>query len=238
MSDDTLERVASKLNTHEDFDGVLARYTARLIEGEVKERRVLECGCSTGVITEMLVESAAALDVVEGSERYAKLVQERFPGKLKMHVSRFENFDPPQKFDRVLLLAVLHHLEDPAAVLQTAAKWIAPGGSLLLTVPNMTSLHRRLGVASGKADAVDATSERNVFFEQPGRFTQKLLEEMVTTNGYNIVESSTFFLKPFPHEIMNSLELDQSVLDGLFQLGKELPELACQLYIEAEPTIA
>ena len=86
----------------------------------------------------------------------------------------------------------------------------------------------------GVVEDVYATSERNTFFEQYGRFDKQRLEAVVKDSGLNVKESYGFFLKPFPHSVMQDLELKQDVLDGLFQLGKEHSDLACQLFIRAQ----
>jgi SAM-dependent methyltransferase len=45
----------------------------------------------------------------------------------------------------VTLWHVLEHLEDPGRALQRIAGWLAPGGALLVGVPNLDSLQARLG---------------------------------------------------------------------------------------------
>ncbi len=234
MADETLERIASLHNTHADFDGVLAHYTGQIVTPLVHQRTVLECGCSTGVITEMIVGEVKELDVVEGSQIYADKVEERFHGQLRMFVSLFDEFEADKKYDIILFLGVLHHLETPAKTLKHLSRFLKDDGELLISVPNMTSLHRRLGVAMGVVEDVYATSERNTFFEQFGRFDKQRLEAVVQESGLTIKESFGFFLKPFPHSVMQDLELKQDVLDGLFQLGKEHSDLACQLFLRAQ----
>lgn len=228
-----LDHIAQRHDTHADFDGVLAFYSGRIIAPQLRGLRVLECGCSTGVMTPMLLESARELEVVEGSKVYAGAVEQKFSGRLKMFCSLFENFDPPAPYDAAVVAGVLHHLERPLEVLQRIAAWVRADGVLHVTVPSMTSFHRQLGVAMGVAQAVDSTSERNKFFKQPGRFTKDRLVELVTQAGLRTLECRGFFFKPFPHEIMNSLALPENLLDGLFEMGRQYPELACQLYLKA-----
>ena len=44
---------------------------------------------------------------------------------------------------------ILEHVEKPVALLSRAATWLAPGGRLLVDVPNGLSLHRMVGVKMG-----------------------------------------------------------------------------------------
>lgn len=228
-----LERIGNTHDTHADFDGVLARYTGKIIAPQTRGQRVLEAGCSTGVITEMLLEHAGQLDVVEGSASYAAIVESRFRGRLHMYRSLFEEFHPPSPYETLVFAGVLHHLAEPVAHLRMVAEWVEPGGTIHISVPNMGSFHRRLGVAMGVAVSTDDTSERNRFFEQPGRFTRERLLHAVAEAGLKVEECYGFFFKPFPHEIMNKLNLTDAVLDGLFEMGRQYPDLACQLYLRA-----
>ncbi len=228
-----LDRIAKVHDTHKDFDGVIANYTGRLIAPLVKGKKVLEAGCSTGVITPMLLEYAKELDVVEGSTIYSKLVEEKYKGLLKMHACLFEEYDSQEEYDSVLFLGVLHHLTDPVKFVKHAASWLKPGGELFITVPNMTSFHRELGVTMKVVESIYDASERNVFASQPGRFDKGSLDKVVLDAGLEIIESSGFFFKPFPHGVMSRIDLPSTILDGLFEMGIRYPHLACQLYIKA-----
>jgi 2-polyprenyl-3-methyl-5-hydroxy-6-metoxy-1,4-benzoquinol methylase len=51
----------------------------------------------------------------------------------------------PGSLDAVTLWHVLEHLDDPGAALERIAGWLAPGGALLVGVPNLASLQASLG---------------------------------------------------------------------------------------------
>jgi 2-polyprenyl-3-methyl-5-hydroxy-6-metoxy-1,4-benzoquinol methylase len=50
----------------------------------------------------------------------------------------------PQGFDVVTMIELLEHVPNPQQVLQSAARWLRPGGLLYLTTPNAESLNQRL----------------------------------------------------------------------------------------------
>lgn len=52
---------------------------------------------------------------------------------------------PERSADLVVLWHVAEHLRDPAATLARAREWIAPGGRLVVAVPNRDSLQARIG---------------------------------------------------------------------------------------------
>lgn len=49
---------------------------------------------------------------------------------------------PSESFDLITLLEVVEHLPDPAAAIQELARLLKPGGSLLITCPNLCAEHQ------------------------------------------------------------------------------------------------
>ena len=230
-----LERIAEGYDTTEDFDGVLARFAARLIAEQVRGRRALECGAASGVMTEVLAACASELTVVEGARSYAEALRRRYGRRIEVHNVMLEDYAPRAPFEVVVMAGLLHHLAEPGALLAKARAWVGGGGTLLVTVPNMQSLHRRLGVAMGRADTPFATSERNRRFRQPGRFDAERLRALIEASGWHVREISGFFLKPFPHELMTALAPSDDLLEGLFEMGRQHPDMACQIFAVATP---
>lgn len=54
---------------------------------------------------------------------------------------------PPASLDVVTLWHVLEHLDDPGGAVERIAGWLAPGGLLLVGVPNLASVQARAGGA-------------------------------------------------------------------------------------------
>jgi 2-polyprenyl-3-methyl-5-hydroxy-6-metoxy-1,4-benzoquinol methylase len=80
---------------------------------------------------------------IEPSERGASAAR-----KLGVPIERVEIGQAQVAQDSVELVTVWHvleHLEQPRAALERIATWVAPGGGLLVGVPNLASLQARLG---------------------------------------------------------------------------------------------
>lgn len=60
------------------------------------------------------------------------------------HLGRVEDFTSKRKFDLILLLNLIEHVEDPVAVLAKMKQLLAPGGKILAKTPNHDSLDARL----------------------------------------------------------------------------------------------
>jgi len=60
------------------------------------------------------------------------------------HCCRVEKFSSDRQFDLILMLNLIEHVPDPAAVLTTMHKLLSPQGLLLIKTPNHDTLDRRL----------------------------------------------------------------------------------------------
>ncbi|PYR56360.1 MAG: hypothetical protein DMF85_16835, partial [Acidobacteria bacterium] len=97
--------------------------------------RVLDAGCGEGVLVDEYASRLAisGVDVNYESERVAHASVTRLPF-------------PDASFDRALCLDVLEHLafEDQARALGELFRVLAPGGELLVSVPNLAHLQSRV----------------------------------------------------------------------------------------------
>ncbi len=57
---------------------------------------------------------------------------------------RIEEYDTDRKFDLILLLNLIEHVDDPVRVLERMRALLAPGGRILVKTPNHDSLDARL----------------------------------------------------------------------------------------------
>ncbi len=57
---------------------------------------------------------------------------------------RIEDFRPERKFDFILMLNLIEHVENPANVLRSAAAMLSPDGCILIKTPNFESLDARI----------------------------------------------------------------------------------------------
>jgi SAM-dependent methyltransferase len=60
------------------------------------------------------------------------------------HLGRIETFESDRKYDLIMLLNLIEHVDDPVAVLAKMRELLAPGGTILIKTPNHDSLDARL----------------------------------------------------------------------------------------------
>jgi SAM-dependent methyltransferase len=104
----------------------------RRLQPEAGWRRMLDVGSGDGLFFPRLAEFGE----VEGVEPEAALVAPGSPWRDRLHLVPFdERFRPAHRFDVILFLDVLEHLDDPAAALRHAASLLEQDGYVVATVP-------------------------------------------------------------------------------------------------------
>ena len=104
--------------------------------------RVLDVGCGTARILDHLPDCTYV--GFDYSERYVAAARRRYPGRgtfLLAEVTRAPLERWHGDFDRVLMLGVLHHLDDEAALImfRTAGATLANGGRIITVDPTVSN---------------------------------------------------------------------------------------------------
>jgi SAM-dependent methyltransferase len=94
---------------------------------------VLEVGCGTGKLTELLAARGLAVDAVDPGPNMIRAAQRRVGDRaaVTFHVGRFEDVDLPADF-AALFSATAFHWIDPAVGWRKSASHLRPGGVLAL----------------------------------------------------------------------------------------------------------
>ena len=133
-------------------------------------RRVLEIGSGIGNLSTFLVDREQ-LVLTDTREEYLNRLRQRFAGRTNIAVARLylPNDDSAvarQRFDTVICLNVLEHVDDDLSSLVAIRRLLAPAGRLVLLVPALPALygtidralgHHRRYTRAGLADLLRAT---------------------------------------------------------------------------------
>ena len=113
---------------------------------EVGGSRALDYGCGDGTFLALLMNSQPSPRVAVGAELTPDIVsdcRERFKAQSGLHFALIEELDRPAHqvaYDAIYCMEVLEHVVDPAAMLKTFARLLAPGGTLVISVPIETGI--------------------------------------------------------------------------------------------------
>jgi SAM-dependent methyltransferase len=121
-------------------------------------RRILDLGCASGALGAALKERQGAEVVgVELLEEYARDAQEVLDHVICSDVAgALESPADLGRFDCIIAADVLEHLVDPWAALANAVEILEPGGTVVVSLPNVQYLKTFLTLARGTWPRDDA----------------------------------------------------------------------------------
>ncbi len=149
-------------------------------------RELLEIGCGQGEFLDLAREAGWHTTGVEISSVSAAAVRQS-----GHHVSQSSalEFVPerPGHFEAVVMWDLLEHLEFPRIALQNCARWLRPGGMLVLLTPYMGSFYDRVGLFAHSAGVARRNPLLRMCWSQDHlyRFSPAGLREELATLGFS-----------------------------------------------------
>lgn len=165
-----------------------------------ENRRVLDVGCSTGYLGEALAGRGCVVDGVDRDPEAVALAAGR------LHAARTVDLDAEdlaealagETYERIVLADVLEHLLDPAAVLRSAASLLAPGGEIVVSMPNVSHGSLRLALLQGRWETRDTglLDRTHIRF-----FTRESMLALVQGAGFAVTELHATVVDPAGSEV-------------------------------------
>ena len=125
--------------------GKVALYREHVGEGH---RCILDVGCGDGRFLSLLRDFGAAEWEMVGLEFDAGAIEKCRGMGFEAHAERVEDFadEPDQqgRFDAVVMLQLIEHVEDPSVVCEQVHRLLKPGGVFVIETPNLAGLDHRL----------------------------------------------------------------------------------------------
>jgi SAM-dependent methyltransferase len=231
---DSLHREYTAPTPDRQIDQKVMGWIAERILPTLSGDRCLELGVGDAVWTPQLLEQFRQVVSIDGSKTLLDRVaaEVRNPRWGAVH-AMFEEYRPAVPVDCVVATFVLEHVTDPLALLRLAREhWLRPSGTLVVTVPNALSLHRRLAVRMGMQTHPGQLGDTDRRVGHQHCFSTFEMERLLLEAGYRIVERSGFFTKLLPYAGLTHCTDQQ--LRGMFDLAMDLPmEYASIVYFRA-----
>ena len=221
-----LERIASEYHLNNEvpdkfIEDICQEYCCNWLATLIdRNDRVAELGYGEGITLARLANNVNDYTLIEGAPSLAKLAKAKHP-KVDVVQALFEEYQPRERFDKVLALHVLEHVDDPISLAKHLRTWLKPGGELVVIVPNKESLHRRLAVLMGLMPELDTLSPRDHIVGHQRVYDLAGLETELRMAGFEPFERRGFFLKVLPNGMM--ISYSPELLESLNVLGDQLP---------------
>jgi 2-polyprenyl-3-methyl-5-hydroxy-6-metoxy-1,4-benzoquinol methylase len=195
-------------------------------------KRVLDVGCASGYFARALAEHGCT---VSGVEYDVDAAEQARPALAELVVGDLEQLDlvaqlGEGRFDVVVFGDVLEHLRDPLPVLRQARTLLAPGGYVVISIPNVAHGAVRLQLLQGRFDyrptgLLDSTHIRF--------FTRDNLEVLLHDAGF----AATDFLRTTAGLFETELGLtpDQVPADLVEQVLQDPDATTYQFVVRAVP---
>lgn len=228
-----LERISNVSLYAAGANSASIRYSFQVAERYLVGDTLLEMGPAEGVMTELLAKTGKKMTIVEGSGLFCEDLRKRFPEANVVH-ALFEEFQPDQLFDNIILGHVLEHVQDPVDILARAKNWLKPGtGRVFAAVPNSRSVHRQAAVIMGMLPQEDALNEMDIHHGHRRVFSPESFRNAFYQAGLNVEVFGGYWLKPLSN---SQLEKDWTpqMMDAFMQLGERYPDIAGEIYVVAK----
>ena len=184
-----------------------------------KYANVLELGCGYGEMSQILKQCKSARVIgIESDANAAHNAEnicdyvfiEDLDCSHSLDVLQFE------KFDTITLIDVLEHLRDPIDVLRRLKPLLLDEGRLILSIPNVAHVSRRLELLCGTFNYSQQNHQKN--YRSEYFYTSESIQALLREAGYNVHEMDYTWHDLSDDEIKHSLnqaglELSAAALD-------------------------
>ncbi|GHV85740.1 hypothetical protein AGMMS50230_13480 [Spirochaetia bacterium] len=147
---------------------------------KVHNPAVLDIGCATGALLAKLRDRGWAVQGVEISGPQAACCRRR--GLEVSSLPLEANHFAPQQFDLILASHLIEHLNDPGSFVREIYRICKPGGSFLVTTPNIGGFQAKLFGADW----------RSAIFDHLYLFSIKTLRKLLENAGFTVERVKTW----------------------------------------------
>jgi len=225
-----LAKAAAFYDSRRGLSYRLVKHAAEIILAQAAGPRLLEMGCASGVMTEIFAARFPQATVVEGVPAYAEAARSIVGDSGKAFCCLFEEFEPAETYNDIVMAGVLEHVADPVDLLRKASGWLERDGRLHIVVPNALSLHRRVGVALGLLSRPEELHPADLAMGHRRVYTWDLLKAHILESGLMISAKEGNFLKPLSNQQM--ADWSDDLLEAFQALGHELFDLCAEIYVQ------
>lgn len=215
-----------------------AKLNLEMIEKYKGGRSAVFLGLGEGGLLDHMASRFQSSIAVEASAKLVTEARDRFAGLKGLEVvqSFFEDYElaPDKRVDCLLGNHVLEHLDDPVAMLKRSLNWLDSDGLAVFTVPNATSLHRRIGAVLGSIEHTNDLSVQDKVVGHRRVYDMPALRNDIVAGGYTVIEEGGFNVKLVSQQQM--IGWPAELHDAIYKVSRECPpDLCSNIYIVCRP---
>jgi 2-polyprenyl-3-methyl-5-hydroxy-6-metoxy-1,4-benzoquinol methylase len=188
----------------------------------------LELGPATGYMTKYLANEFEKLTVVEGSKTLIEQIP-NFQNLIKVH-SLFEEYEPTELYDTIIMNHVLEHIENPIELLKRIYGWLSNDGIFIVGVPNAKSFHRLAAVEMGLLNTEFELNKRDVELGHYRVYDIDSLKNHVLSANFKIIKEGGIFLKFLSNEQIEKY-LNDTIISAYFKLAEDFYYNSAEIYL-------
>ncbi|HNP33338.1 MAG TPA: methyltransferase domain-containing protein [Flavobacterium sp.] len=236
-------------NYHQDYDelpfeDVLRKYRYRYLVNlfsKLDAKNILEIGCGYNPIFEHYT-NFQKMTIVEVDNHFYEAAIQKADGNSKIKIInkpiQQSAHDLGSDFDLILISGFLHEIDNPEEVITLLKKCCNPNTKVVTFVPNANSFHRVLAYEAEIIEKIYEFSANDKKFGRRLVWDMGSFADMFESNGYQVEQIETYFIKPFAHsqmvKMMEAGIFTNQVLDGLDNMIKYMPDMGCEIALVAK----
>lgn len=150
----------------------------------LSNQRILDVGCASGLLGAQLKSNGNFVYGIDSDVSQLKIASKQLDVVKRIDITK-PNPNLPRDFDVIIFADVLEHIYDPAAALKEFCQLLAPGGQIVISLPNIACINVRLGLLLGQFNYQDygVLDKTHIRF-----FTLKSARELVEKASFKIIK--------------------------------------------------
>lgn len=180
-----------------------------------RDRRVLDVGCASGYVGETLKHRGCTVAGVEYDAEAAQLAKAVLDEVVVGDVGELDlvGHFGRASFDAVVFGDVLEHVVDPVSVLRASRPLLAPGGAVVISIPNVAHGAVRLSLMSGRFEyrPLGLLDDTHLRF-----FTRDTVDDLLSEAGFVAVDVRRTVAGVFDTEVaVRRQDFDDRVVEAV-----------------------
>lgn len=222
------------------FEPLMVEYRRHVVIENIlkfKHTRILEIGCGNEPVFNHFSDYSIMTVIEPCASFYKHASKLKCNDRITLFNNFFEDiFEDIKKYnyDFIVISCLLHEIQDIDDFLLKLHKICNSETTIHISVPNAHSFHRLLALEMGIIGDLHESSNLNILMNQRV-FSLKTLSDILYEHQFRVIDSGSYFVKPFTHvqmqQLLDNKIINKNLLDGLYGMTKYIPDIGSEIFI-------